>query len=218
MLNSLYGKFGLNPHGTLKKPILSESGIVKYINQEEKLRKPINVAVASFITSYARKKTITTSQAIREYSLEKYGEDLYCYSDTDSIHTLLPIEECKNFCDIDDYRLGAWKHESSFEKALFVRQKVYLEIFDGELQVKCAGMPQSCIYRKKDKNGEIIKNKYYYKDEEDIEQEFTIDKFKVGFKCKGKLDFKHVKGGVILVDTEFTIKEIIVRKGIVNMF
>ena len=49
-----------------------------------------------FITAYARKKTIETSQKIKEYSIKKYGKDLYIYSDTDSIHTLLNIEELKN--------------------------------------------------------------------------------------------------------------------------
>ena len=58
-----------------------------------------------FITAYARKKTIETSQKIKEYSINKYGKDLYIYSDTDSIHTLLNIEELKKFCEIDDYEL-----------------------------------------------------------------------------------------------------------------
>ena len=40
-----------------------------------------------------------------EKYLSKYGKDLYCYSDTDSIHTLLPIEELKQFCEIDDVEL-----------------------------------------------------------------------------------------------------------------
>lgn len=40
-----------------------------------------------------------------DYSLEKYGKDLYVYSDTDSIHTMLPIEELTKFCDIDDVKL-----------------------------------------------------------------------------------------------------------------
>ena len=35
----------------------------------------------------------------------------------------------------------------------------------------------------------------------------TWDKFKTGFTCSGKLTYRHVKGGVLLVDTEFTIKE-----------
>ena len=71
----------------------------------------------TFITAYARNKTIRTSQKIKEYSINKYGIDMYCYSDTDSIHTILPIEELKLFCEIDDVELGKWKHESSFQEA-----------------------------------------------------------------------------------------------------
>jgi hypothetical protein len=143
----------------------------------------------SFITAYAREKTIRTSQSIKEYSLSKYGKDLYCYSDTDSIHTLLPVEELTKFCDIDDTRLGAWKVESKFKRAKFVRQKCYLEEIlnektnDYELKITCAGMPKSC---------------YKY---------VTWETFKTGFTCKGKLTYKNVKGGTKLVNTEFTIKD-----------
>lgn len=59
----------------------------------------------AFITAYAREKTIRTSQAIKDYSIKKYGVDKYCYSDTDSIHCLLDIEELKQFCEIDDFEL-----------------------------------------------------------------------------------------------------------------
>ena len=107
---------------------------------------------------------------------------MYIYSDTDSIHTLLPIEELVQFCEIDDVELGKWKHESTFSKARFVRQKCYLEMIDDEVKITCAGMPKSC---------------YKY-----VEWE----KFKQGFTCGGKLTFKHVKGGVKLVETDFTIK------------
>ena len=48
--------------------------------------------------------------------MSKYGVDMYIYSDTDSCHTLLPKEDLKKIVDIDDYRLGAWKIESSFIK------------------------------------------------------------------------------------------------------
>ena len=138
--------------------------------------------IGIFITSYAREKTIRTSQAIKDYSLEKYGKDLYCYSDTDSIHTLLPIEELKQFCEIDDVALGKWAWEASFDKARFVRQKCYLESINGEVKITCAGMPKEC-----------------YKFVE-------WNKFKQGFTCGGKLTFKHVVGGVKLVETLFTIK------------
>lgn len=167
------------------------------------------VRLGIFITSYAREKTIRTSQAIKDYSINKYGIDKYCYSDTDSIHTTLSIDELKQFCDIDDVRLGAWKHEGFAKKAKFVRQKCYLEDlvvekkkFTGkkvdnlrskcynnlklgrltELKITCAGMPARCYHN------------------------VTWDEFKEGFSCGDKLMFKHVKGGVKLVETEFTIK------------
>lgn len=108
---------------------------------------------------------------------------MYIYSDTDSIHTLLTIDELKKFCDIDDVRLGAWKHEGTFTKARFVRQKCYIEEIGGKINITCAGMPKSCY------------------------DKVTWQNFKTGFTCGGKLTFKHVKGGVILVETEFTIKE-----------
>lgn len=181
-LNSLYGKFatGLTVQG--KEPYLDTDGIIKYKLGEEEERKGLYLPIGIFITSYAREKTIRTSQAIKDYSLEKYGKDLYCYSDTDSIHTLLPIEELKQFCEIDDVALGKWKHESTFSKARFVRQKCYLEMIDDEVKITCAGMPKEC-----------------YKFVE-------WNKFKQGFTCGGKLTFKHVVGGVKLVETLFTIK------------
>ena len=181
-LNSLYGRFAIGLTVQGKEPYLDTDGIIKYKLGEEEERKGLYLPIGIFITSYAREKTIRTSQAIKDYSLEKYGKDLYCYSDTDSIHTLLPIEELKQFCDIDDVALGKWAWEASFEKARFVRQKCYLESINGEVKITCAGMPKEC-----------------YKFVE-------WNKFKQGFTCGGKLTFKHVVGGVKLVETLFTIK------------
>lgn len=181
MLNSLYGKFATSLDVQSKYPYL-EDGIVKYYLGEKDTKKGLYLPVGIFITSYARNKTIRTSQAIKDYSIKKYGKDMYIYSDTDSIHTLLPIEELTKFCEIDDVELGKWKHESTFSKARFVRQKCYLEMIDNEVKITCAGMPKSC---------------YKY-----VEWE----KFKQGFTCGGKLTFKHVIGGVKLVETDFTIK------------
>ena len=181
MLNSLYGKFATSQDVQEKYPYI-EDDVIKYYLGEKDKKKGLYLPIGIFITSYAREKTIRTSQAIKDYSIEKYGKDLYIYSDTDSIHTLLPIEELKQFCDIDDYALGKWKHESTFTKARFIRQKCYLELIDNQMKITCAGMPKSCY--------------------EFVEWE----KFKKGFTCGGKLTFKHVKGGVKLVETDFTIK------------
>lgn len=182
MLNSLYGKFATSKDIQCKIPYLDEDGLIKFELSDKEQVDGLYLPIGIFITSYARNKTIRTSQAIKSYSIEKYGKDMYCYSDTDSVHTLLPIEELKQFCEIDDVKLGAWKHESHFTKARFIRQKCYLEMIDNEVKITCAGMPQSC---------------YKY-----VEWE----KFRTGFTCPGKLIFKRVKGGVKLIETDFTIK------------
>ena len=114
----------------------------------------------SFITSYARELTIRTSQAIKDYSIKKYGVDKYIYSDTDSIHTLLTIEELEKFCDIDPDTLGSWKHEASFTKARFIRQKCYIEEIDGEIKITCAGLPKNCY------------------------DKVSWENFRTGFKCR----------------------------------
>ncbi len=181
-LNSLYGKFATSLDVQSKYPYLDNDGIVKYYLGDKDKKKGLYLPIGIFITSYAREKTIRTSQAIKDYSIKKYGIDMYIYSDTDSIHTILPIEELKQFCQIDDVKLGYWKHEASFTKARFVRQKCYLELIDNEVNITCAGMAKEC---------------YKY---------VEWKKFKQGFTCGGKLTPKHVIGGVKLVETDFTIK------------
>lgn len=210
MLNSLYGKFATSLETKSKIPYLSEEGIVKYEITKAEEKNGIYIPMGVFITAYAREKTIRTSQAIKDYSIKKYGKDLYCYSDTDSIHTLLPIEELKQFCKIDSVKLGAWKHESSFEEAKFVRQKCYVEKFKGEYNITCSGLPKKCMYKKEGINDKLFYKTYEYNASgkaEEIEKEFNIKDFEVGFTANGKLSFKHVKGGVILVPSEFSIKE-----------
>ena len=182
MLNSLYGKFATSMDVQSKIPYLDDD-IVKYKLSEKTTKDGVYLPMGAFITAYAREKTIRTSQAIKDYSIKKYGQDLYCYSDTDSIHTLLPIEELKQFCEIDDVKLGAWKHESHFTKARFVRQKTYLEEINGQMKITCAGLPPRCY------------------------EQVEWQNFKVGLKVNGKLRFKHVKGGINLIEEEFTIKE-----------
>lgn len=181
-LNSLYGKFATSLDVQSKYPYLDNDGVVKYYLSEKDKKKGLYLPIGIFITSYAREKTIRTSQAIKDYSIKKYGIDMYIYSDTDSIHTILPIEELKQFCEIDDVKLGYWKHEATFTKARFVRQKCYLELIDNEVNITCAGMPKEC---------------YKY---------VEWKRFKQGFTCSGKLTPKHVIGGVKLVETDFTIK------------
>lgn len=185
MLNSLYGKFGLNPNIRSKYPELTEDGIITYKFYEAEIREPIYIPVAAFITSYARLKTITTSQAIKTYSIENYGEDKYVYSDTDSIHTTFTDTELlKKFVDIDDYRLGAWKLESSYQKGKYLRAKSYIELgHEGKLNCTVAGLPKNCA--------DMV----------------DFDNFKVGSKYYGKMIPLHVKGGIVLHPDYFTVRK-----------
>ena len=191
MLNSLYGKFAKNPYNRSKYPYINENGEVSYYLGDKEIGKGLYIPIGAFITSYAREKTIRTSQAIRDYTLSKYGKDYYIYSDTDSIHMLeLPEEELKTFVDIDDYILGYWKLESKFKKGKFIRQKCYIEQdYDDKINVTVAGLPKRL--------GKYI----------------TFENFKTGFSLLAsdttidhKLTYKHVDGGVMLVETDFTIK------------
>lgn len=210
MLNSLYGRFGLSILARQKFPYLDENGVVKFALLPEEEREPVYIPVACFITSYGRVDTIRTSQKIRDFSIAKYGKDAYLYSDTDSIHCTLTdedLEELKDDIFLDDYALGAWAKESEFDRALFIRQKCYIEEEKGKLNVTVAGLP-----------------KY-------LTPLITFDNFKKGFTTEGltlnemidlasengateeqikklhpKLTYKYVKGGVILADTDFTIK------------
>lgn len=189
MLNSLYGKFGLNPLVKSKFPYLDDEGVVRYGFFPFEERPPVYLPVASFVTSYARKKTIESSQAIREYSKRVYGEDYYIYSDTDSIHLkYIDPKELANIINIDDYELGAWKVESEFVRGKYLRQKCYIEESPtGEMNVTVAGLPKQL-------------SKYINFD--NFEEGFTT----LGMEGEKKLTYKHVKGGVLLVETEFTIK------------
>lgn len=213
LLNSLYGKFGTGIYGAKKHPYLDEKGIVRFKMGQTEEKKGVYIPVATFTTAYARCHTIRTSQAIRDWSIKKYGEDLYCYSDTDSIHMRVinedeDVEDLKKIIKIDDYELGAWKLESRFKKGAFIRQKCYIEQdYEGAIHTTIAGFPKQ------------------------LQPIITFDNFKIGFTTEGislaemaeiarkngaskeeieklhpKLGYKYVKGGVILEDVDFTIK------------
>jgi hypothetical protein len=190
MLNSLYGKFATNPDVTGKIPYLKEDGSTGFEVGDAEERDPVYTPMGVFITSWARHVTITSAQQV-------YDRFIYC--DTDSIH-LIGTDEPETI-DIHPKKLGYWKHEGTFKRAKFIRQKTYVEDYYAKVdengkkvmcspdeatttifEVKCAGMPDK------------------------VKQHVTYDNFKIGFTSKGKLLPKHVKGGIVLQDSYFTIK------------
>jgi hypothetical protein len=170
MLNALYGKFALNPNVQSKIPWY-DNGIVKYKLGEKETRDPIYIPVGTFITAWARHKTISSAQKVY---------DRFVYADTDSLHLI--GTEIPDMLEVDPVKLGAWKHESTFTRARFLRQKSYIEEIDGVLNITCAGMPDRCY------------------------QFVTWDNFHSGMSYAGKLGMTHVKGGIVLKDIPFSIK------------
>lgn len=171
MMNALYGKFALNPDVQSKWP-LYDNGQIRYTLGDKEQRNPIYIPVGSFITAWARYKTISSAQLVY---------DRFLYADTDSLHLLgtdIPSE-----LEIDPVKLGAWDHEKTFTRARFLRQKTYVEEVDGKLEITCAGMPTNC---------------YQY---------VNWDNFRVGYTFPGKLLPQHVKGGIVLKDVDFCIRE-----------
>ena len=169
-LNGLYGKFGTNPEVMKVKPTL-ENDVLRYKYTETVEQMPVYVALSTFITAYARKDLVNAI-------LANYDRFLYC--DTDSIH--LSGLEPANGVEIDEYKLGAWKAESTFSRARFVGPKQYVEDEYGKLNVKCAGLHSSSI-------------KYV-----------TFDNFKAGAEYPTKCCIS-VKGGRKIIDTVSTLKE-----------
>lgn len=132
MLNSLYGRFALNPHARKKIPVIDSEGVVRYELDEPELRDPVYTAMGCFITAYARDKTIRSAQSVF---------DRFIYADTDSLH--LTGTDIPEGLDIHPTKLGAWKHEGTFTDSLFIRAKTYLETMEDKVHVTCAGMPDN---------------------------------------------------------------------------
>lgn len=209
MLNALYGKFALNPNVQSKIPFYDD-GVVKYTKGAKETRDPIYIPVGTFITAWARYKTITSAQKVYH---------MFAYADTDSLHLDLPLpaemsklsnDELEKLTTadlqrfgvpipddfvVDPVALGAWKIESRFTRARFIRQKSYVEDWNPPetwgtdkydkklLNITCAGMPEQC---------------YQY---------VTWENFHEGSTYQGKLQPKHVKGGIVLKEIEFTIQK-----------
>ena len=191
-LNSLYGKFATATSQREKYPYLKEDGTIGYTMTEAKERDGIYLPIATFITAYARNKTIRSAQKITDAYNRGESDIEFIYADTDSLHLRSKGHKIPDNLEIDPYILGAWKYESKFIKAKFIRQKCYIELSsedienekpDYELKVTVAGMPPI------------------------LHEKVTFSNFKEGAIYSGKLLPKNVKGGVILTPVDFTIKK-----------
>lgn len=219
-LNNLYGKMASSTNSSFKVAYTKDDSSIGFMSVVAHDKDPGYIPVGSAITSYARNFTIRAAQK-NYHGKNKRG---FIYADTDSIHCDLAPDEIvgikvhdKNFC--------CWKLESCWDKAIFSRQKTYIEHVTHEdltpvklpyYTIKCAGMPKKCkdLFELSLQEKAVAVNPDLWNDEEadflfDSENKpikRTIKDFKIGLKVPGKLIPKRIPGGVLLVDTFYEMR------------
>lgn len=124
---------------------------------------------------------ITAYSRLQLFNAIQDNYENFVYCDTDSVHII--NGNAKNI-EIDSKKLGAWDLEKIYKTAKYLAQKTYYGVrVDDKKDVKIAGCPKN------------------------IKNIITLKEFYFGNEFDGKLVPKKVKGGVVLVDTTFTIKE-----------
>jgi hypothetical protein len=212
-LNNLYGKMASNKDSSFKIAYVKEDKTIGFINIPAQDKDAGYIPVGSAITSYARNFTIRAAQK----NYHGVNEKGFIYADTDSIHCDLQPEEFvgikvhdKNFC--------CWKLESCWDKAIFTRQKTYIEhvthencvpIDEPYYNIKCAGMPDRCKnlfkYSLQGCTDDDLKS-YNEEQKEFARTPRTLKDFKIGLKIFGKLVPKRIKGGVLLTETYYEMR------------
>lgn len=228
-LNNLYGKMASSVDSSFKLAYVKDDKSIGFLPVSESAKKPGYIPVGSAITSYARNFTIRAAQK-NYHGADKRG---FIYADTDSIHCDLKPEELKGIT-VHDKDFCCWKLESCWDKAVFTRQKTYIEhvvaencipIDEPYNNIKCAGMPQKCkdlfetsMSGDANINGYKDKTTGTKKEWTKEEKEFlfnvetskpikrTFNDFKVGLKVPGKLLPKRIRGGILLVETTYEMR------------
>ena len=134
MLNSLYGKFGMNDSRTTKLPVAVGDTIIYHIMENNTTY--YYKEVASYITSKARCKLASF--------MNRCGDN-FLYCDTDSVY-YIGHEIPKLFKDVvDPKKLGYWKYEGHYTRFKALKAKCYLKQLDnGTIERRIAGCPKEC--------------------------------------------------------------------------
>ena len=114
-----------------------------------------------------------------------------------------------------------WKLESYWDKAIFVRQKTYIERVtheDGKAVehpyhlVKGASIPKRCnelitLNLDMQDNKELYNKKEYNEQEREfLEHPLQLSDYKIGLRIPSCLKAKRIRGGVILYSSDFVIR------------
>lgn len=201
LLNNLTGKLASSRNSSYKIAVENNGSLI-YIPIKEEGKKAGYIPCGSAITSYSRNFTITAAQT---------NYDTFCYSDTDSLHCDTEVEEIIGV-EIDKSELCKWKVENTWDKAIFIRQKAYIEhsyTDNGyENTIKCAGLPENCKALLSMSLDGIFPNDLSEYNENEINfllQKRDYTDFKIGLTIPSKKMPKKINGGIVYEDTDFTI-------------
>lgn len=215
-LNNLYGKLATSKISSFKYAYEKDDGSIGYRVVMEENKEPVYIACGSAITSYSRNFTIRAAQM----NYHGKGKRGFKYADTDSIHCDLTPDKIVGI-KVHDTAFCCWKLESCWDVGKFIRQKTYVEhvthedlkkIDEPYYNIKCAGMPDSCKQLFLMSMGEKVKKedqpKHLEKYKQFLEVNRTLDDFKIGLTIPSKLVPHNIKGGVILVETDYTLRDL----------
>ena len=212
-LNNLYGKMASSPNSNFKVAYVKDDKTIGFYTVIANDKIPGYIPVGSAITSYARNFTIRAAQK-NYHGLDKPG---FIYADTDSIHCDLLPEDLTGI-RISPNDFCAWKLESCWDIAYFVRQKTYIEhvthedlqeVDDPYYTVKCAGMPEKCkeLFLRSMRGEQPTDNENLTNDERDfLSVQRSLTDFDIGLKVPGKLLPKRIRGGVLLTPTTYEMR------------
>lgn len=217
-LNNLYGKMAAGTNSSFKVACVKEDESIGFFEVEQHEKTPGYIPVGSAITSYARNFTIRAAQK-NYHGKENRG---FIYADTDSIHCDLSAEELVDI-PVHPTAFCHWKLESSWDTAVFIRQKTYIEHVTHEdlepvehpyYNIKCAGLPKKCkdLFLAsltgdiKERSEYTDEDKRFLFDENGNLIHRGLDKFNLGITIPGKLIPKRIKGGTLLVETTYQMR------------
>ena len=212
-LNNLYGKMASSTDSSFKIAYVKEDKSIGFIPIKQNNKEAGYIPIGSAITSYARNFTIRAAQK----NYHGVNERGFIYADTDSIHCDLEPNEIVGI-NVHDKNFCCWKLESCWDKAVFTRQKTYIEhVTHEDLEpvdepfycIKCAGMPQKCkdLFEKSMQGYEPSEDDEYTEEEiEFLQTKREMSDFKVGLRVPGKLRPVRIRGGILLVDTPYEMR------------
>lgn len=177
-LNNLIGKYGQSTESSNKVFEIKDGLLTS--KPKHSVKKGLYMPIAVAVTSSAR---------LELFKMIDANKKTFVYCDTDSCKVYGKLNKPEGV-ELDNYKLGAWKLENTWDKAIFLKPKTYAEHTASGWKITGAGMNDEV-------KQEVIKQ---------IEED--PNNFQVGKSYNGKLKTKRVKGGVVLQEGIFTLNKI----------